>query len=58
MARKIFSMRNVISTMDIATMPKDETVSAINKSMLEQTVRYSSGKQQSEKWMLKIVIMS
>ncbi|MBG9754959.1 VirB4 family type IV secretion system protein [Lysinibacillus sp. fkY74-1] len=46
---KIFSMRDVISTMDIATMPKDETVSAINKSMVEQTVRYSSGKQQSEK---------
>jgi len=46
---KIFSMRDVIVTMDIATMPKDETVSAINKSMLEQTVRYSSGKHQSEK---------
>ncbi|WP_253294177.1 VirB4 family type IV secretion system protein [Lysinibacillus capsici] len=46
---KIFSMRDVIVTMDNATMPKDETVSAINKSMLEQTVRYSSGKHQSEK---------
>lgn len=46
---KIFSMRDVIVIMDTGTMPKDETVSAINKSMLEQTVRFSSSKQQSQK---------
>ncbi|WP_342472396.1 type IV secretion system protein VirB4 [Metasolibacillus sp. FSL H7-0170] len=46
---KLFSMRDVIVTMDVATMPKDETVSAINKSMLEQTMRFSNSKQQSEK---------
>ncbi|WP_229386588.1 hypothetical protein [Lysinibacillus sphaericus] len=46
---KIFSMRDVIVIMDTGTMPKDETVSAINKSMLEQTVRFSSSKHQSQK---------
>lgn len=42
---KIMSMRDVIVVHDIATMDKDESVSAINKSMLEQQVRYSSAKQ-------------
>lgn len=46
---RILSMREVIVVQDIATMRKDEAVSAINKSMLEQKTRYSSAKQQSEK---------
>ncbi|QNK90446.1 type IV secretion system protein VirB4 [Sporosarcina sp. resist] len=46
---KIMSMRDVIAVQDVATMKKDEAVSAINKSMLEQQVRYSSAKQESEK---------
>lgn len=45
---KIFSMRDVIVVMDNATMPKSEAVSAINKSMLEQDVRYRSAKNKSE----------
>ncbi|MCT6922819.1 type IV secretion system protein VirB4 [Metasolibacillus sp.] len=46
---KLFSMREVIVVEDVVTMPRDETVSAINKSMLEQTMRYSNSKKQSQK---------
>lgn len=46
---KIMGMREVISVIDIATMDKDEAVSSINKSMLEQQVRYQSTKQDSER---------
>lgn len=45
---KIFSMRDVIVVMDNATMPKSEAVSAINKSMLEQDVRYRGAKKKSD----------
>ncbi|MEG0258559.1 MAG: type IV secretion system protein VirB4 [Lysinibacillus sp.] len=46
---KIMSMRDVIVIKDAATMRKDEAVSAINKSMLEQQVRFSNEKQESGK---------
>lgn len=46
---RIMSTRDVIVVHDIATMNKDEAVSAINKSMLEHNVRYRSAKQESER---------
>lgn len=45
---KILTMQNVIATIDIGTMDKDEAIAAINKSMLEQKVRYQSTKHDSE----------
>lgn len=45
---KILTMRNVIATMDVGTMDKDEAIAAINKSMLEQKVRYQSTKHDSQ----------
>lgn len=46
---KIMAMRDVIVVKDVATMDKDEAVSSINKSMLEQQVRYQSTKHDSER---------
>lgn len=46
---RIMSSRNVVVVKDVATMDKDEAVSAINKSMLEHNVRFRSAKQESEK---------
>lgn len=43
----IMAMNNVIVTMDIGTMDKDEAVSNINKSMLEQEMRYRNDKKNS-----------
>lgn len=45
----ISSMRDVIVVKDVATMDRDETISAINKSMLEQDVRYRSAKEESQR---------
>ncbi|WP_121639550.1 VirB4 family type IV secretion system protein [Virgibacillus sp. Bac330] len=41
------SMRDVIVVKDVATMDKDETISSINKSMVEQDVRFREAKQES-----------
>ncbi|MFS0646118.1 VirB4 family type IV secretion system protein [Siminovitchia sp. 179-K 8D1 HS] len=46
---KIMAMRDVITIKDVATMDKDEAVSSINKSMLEQQVRFQSSKHDSER---------
>ncbi|MED0668066.1 type IV secretion system protein VirB4 [Bacillus badius] len=46
---KLSSMRDVIFVKDIATMEKDQTISSINKSMVEQDTRYRSSKHQSER---------
>lgn len=43
----IMTMKNVIVTIDIGTMEKDEAVTNINKSMLEQETRYNSEKKNS-----------
>lgn len=43
----IITMDNVIVTMDIGTMEKDEAVANINKSMLEQEMRYRNEKKNS-----------
>lgn len=45
---KITGMRDVITIKDVATMDKDEVVSSINKSMLEQEMRYANAKHKSE----------
>lgn len=42
--KKLFTMRNVVSVMDISTMKRDETVAAINKSLLEQRMRMGNEK--------------
>lgn len=46
---RLMSMRDVIVVQDIATMDKDEAVSAINKSMVEHNVRFNSAKQESDR---------
>lgn len=46
---KIMSMRDITVVLDVATMDREDSVNAINKSMLEQEVRYSSTKHNSEK---------
>ncbi|MEK4031294.1 type IV secretion system protein VirB4 [Pseudobacillus sp. FSL P4-0506] len=46
---KLSSMRDVILVKDVSTMQKDQTISSINKSMLEQNTRYMSSKHQSER---------
>lgn len=45
---KIMTMRDVIAVQDIATMERDETVTSINKSMVEQEMRYANAKHRSE----------
>ncbi len=46
---KIMAMYDVTVVTDVATMNQDETVSAINKSMVEQDVRFRSSKHESER---------
>ncbi|WP_088051877.1 VirB4 family type IV secretion system protein [Virgibacillus dakarensis] len=46
---KMMSMYDVTVVTDVATMHQDETVSAINKSMVEQDVRFRSAKHESER---------
>ncbi|MDR5021422.1 type IV secretion system protein VirB4 [Bacillus thuringiensis] len=43
--KKITTMRNVIVVTDVATMDRSETVTNINKSMLEQKMRFNNEKQ-------------
>lgn len=43
--KKITTMRNVIVVTDVATMERSETVTSINKSMLEQQMRYHNEKE-------------
>jgi len=45
----IMSMPDVIAVVDVATMDRDDSVSSINKSMLEHSVRFGSAKHQSER---------
>ncbi|KAA6451331.1 VirB4 family type IV secretion system protein [Bacillus swezeyi] len=47
--KKIFTMRNVVSVADISTMKRDETVAAINKSLVEQRMRMGNEKHASAK---------
>lgn len=44
---KVMSMYDVTVVADVATLDQDETVSAINKSMVEHDVRFRSAKQES-----------
>lgn len=46
---QVMSMYDVTVVADIATMEQDETISAINKSMMEQDVRFRSAKQESDR---------
>ncbi|WP_245837310.1 VirB4 family type IV secretion system protein [Virgibacillus phasianinus] len=46
---KLMSMYDVTVVTDISTMNQDETISAINKSMVEQDVRFRSANQESER---------
>lgn len=43
----IMTMQNVVVTCDIATMPKEDVVTSINKSLVEQETRYNSEKKGS-----------
>lgn len=46
---KIMSMRDITVVLDVATMDREDSVNAINKSMLEQEVLYNSTKHNSQK---------
>ena len=50
-------MRNVVSVVDISTMKRDETVAAINKSLLEQRMRMGSENTLRPKWMRSKLIL-
>src|SRR5699024_562873 len=45
---KVMSMNDVTVVADVATMEQDETISAINKSMVEHHVRLRGAKQESD----------
>lgn len=46
---KVMSMYDVTVVADVATMHQDETISAINKSMVEHDVRFRGAKQESDR---------
>src|SRR5699024_12197643 len=46
---KVMSMYDVTVVADVATMEQDETISAINKSMVEHDVRFRGAKQESDR---------
>lgn len=46
---QIMSMHDVYAVKDVSTMERDISVSSINKSMLEQDMRFRSAKQESER---------
>src|SRR5699024_11433802 len=46
---KVMAMYDVTVVADVTTMNQDETISSINKSMVEQDVRFRSAKQESDR---------
>src|SRR5690625_4913645 len=46
---KVMSMYDVTVVADVTTMEQDETISSINKSMVEHDVRFRSSKQESDR---------
>src|SRR5699024_2307127 len=46
---KVMSMYDVTVVADVTTMEQDETISSINKSMVEHDVRFRSAKQESDR---------
>src|SRR5690625_5175624 len=46
---KVMSMYDVTLVADVATMEQHETISAINKSMVEHDVRFRGAKQESDR---------
>src|SRR5690625_2846755 len=46
---KVMAMYDVTVVADVTTMDQDETISSINKSMVEHDVRFRSAKQESDR---------
>ncbi|MDY0407205.1 type IV secretion system protein VirB4 [Virgibacillus sp. 179-BFC.A HS] len=46
---KVMSMYDVTVVADVTTIDQDETISSINKSMVEHDVRFRSAKQESDR---------